>query len=293
MKKFFRNLFNRSVLSLSRLGIGKYHKVRVTAKFMKSHLKQDVVEVHGHKIFLDVADSLNLSTKIFEEFEVKVVQKMIRKGDVVIDLGAHIGYYTLLFANLVGKTGRVIAFEPEPTNYELLEKNLKINGYKNVVLVNKAVSSKTGKNRLYLDEFNTAGNTLFKLKEDQASIEIDSISLDDYFKDYGGKINFVKMDIEGEEPEAIKGMCSILRRRNGIKIMTEFNPWLLEKNGKNPEEYIQLLEKFDFNIYEIDTEDKRLIPFSFEKLLKIPQSEKKSYFVNLLCVRGEIPQISK
>ncbi len=293
MKKFFRNLFNRSVLSLSRLGIGKYHKVRVTAKFMRSHLKQDAVEVHGYKIFLDAADTLNLSTRIFEEFEVKVVQKMIRKGDVVIDLGAHIGYYTLLFANLVGKTGRVIAFEPEPTNYELLEKNLKINGYKNVVLVNKAVSSKTGKNTLHLDEINTTGHTLFNTKEDQTSIEIDSISLDDYFKDYGGKINFVKMDIEGEEPEAIKGMCSILRRRNGIKIMTEFNPWLLEKNGKNPEEYIQLLEKFDFNIYEIDTEDKRLIPFSFEKSLKIPQSEKKSYYVNLLCVRGEIPQISK
>ena len=72
-----------------------------------------------------------------------VVTKEIQPGDTVLDLGANIGYFTLLFAKLVGNNGIVFAFEPEPQNIALLTKNIKINNYKNVTLVPKAVSNTT------------------------------------------------------------------------------------------------------------------------------------------------------
>ena len=67
-----------------------------------------------------------------------LVKRIVRNGDIVVDIGAHIGYYTLIFARLVGPKGKVFAFEPEPNNFNLLIKNIKINGYKNIIPVQKA-----------------------------------------------------------------------------------------------------------------------------------------------------------
>ena len=106
-------------------------------------------------MFLDSNDSLRLSINgTYSEYETDVMKKIVKKGDVDLDLGANIGYYTLIFAKIVGKNGKVFAFEPDLTNFTLLKKNVEINGYKNVVLINKAVSDKTGKLKLFLNERN-------------------------------------------------------------------------------------------------------------------------------------------
>ena len=106
-------------------------------------------------MFLDSVDSLRLSFNgVYEPCETEFVMNEIKKGDVVLDIGANIGYYTLIFARLVGEEGKVFAFEPDPENFALLKKNVEINGYHNVVLVQKAISNKTGKIRLFkFDDF--------------------------------------------------------------------------------------------------------------------------------------------
>src|SRR5262245_13382224 len=112
--------------------------------------ERQTVNIHGNRMVLheqasDVVISRELAEKqIFEPFETKLVLENICRGDWVIDVGANIGYYTLLFAQKVGQRGRVFAFEPDPENFELLEHNVRQNGYDNVVLVNKAVAEKTG-----------------------------------------------------------------------------------------------------------------------------------------------------
>ncbi len=111
---------------------------------MVSFLKSNFAEVQGQKMFLDKKDVLGLSINgVYEPLETKLVRKEVKKSDVVLDIGANIGYYTLILAKLVGKKGRVFAFEPDPTNFALLKKNISINGYKNVILVPKAVAGKT------------------------------------------------------------------------------------------------------------------------------------------------------
>ncbi len=87
------------------------------------------VRVLGHRMFLDRFDSLSLSVVgRHEQCITELVQQIIKPGDIVLDIGANIGYYTLIFARCVGPTGHVYAFEPDPGSFALLQKNVQING---------------------------------------------------------------------------------------------------------------------------------------------------------------------
>jgi FkbM family methyltransferase len=251
----------------------------------KEVAKSKFAEVQGHKMFLDSKDSLNLSINgIFEPFETEIVKKEIKKGDIVLDIGANIGYYTLIFAKLVGEQGKVFAFEPEPDNFALLEKNVEINGYRNVVLVQRAVSNKTGEIRLYLSEDNKGDHRIYDSHDGRKSIEVEAIRLDDYFKNYDGRIDFIKMDIQGAEGGAIQGMPLLLEKAKNLKLTTEFWPIGLIRFGIEPEGYLKLLLKHGFKIYHINEQEKRLEPANIALLLETYTPE-GGFFTNLSCVR--------
>jgi len=186
----------------------------------------------------------------------------------------------------VGKEGKVFAFEPEPTNFSLLAKNVEINGYKNVVLIKKAVSNKTGKIKLYISEIGSKDHKIYDLNSGRHFIEIESIRLDDYFKDYDGKIDLIKMDIQGAEPSAIQGMAGLLNKNKDVKIITEFAPSLIKKSGAKPEEYLKALMEHGFKLYDIN-EGFRLTNIS--ELLEAYASE-AGKITDLLCIRGQIPK---
>ena len=96
--------------------------------------------VHGHRMLLDRYDTLDLRRQgIFEPLATALLPLLVGDGDMVIDVGANIGYYTLLCARLVGKRGLVYAFEPEPQAFALLEQNVALNGYRNVVARRQAL----------------------------------------------------------------------------------------------------------------------------------------------------------
>lgn len=216
MYKVILSIFRKGVKVLSGHGIGKFYPVKVVFHFLSSRLKDTngIAEVQGHKMFLDSKDTLALSLwGVYEPLETELVKKEVKKGDVVLDIGANIGYYTLIAAKLVGENGKVFAFEPDPTNFAILKKNVELNGYKNVVLVQKAASNKTGKLKLYLSEDNSADHKIYDSHEGRQSTEIEATRLDDYFKNYNGEINLIKMDIEGAEGGAIQGMSSLLQKK--------------------------------------------------------------------------------
>jgi len=206
--------------------------------------------VSGHQMFLDEKDSLGLSTSIYESHEMEVVKREVHPGDVVLDIGANIGYYTLMFAKLVGNEGKVFAFEPEPENFSLLKKNVEINGYQNVILIPKAISNKNDLIQLYLCESNKGMHRIYNSVCCNSSIEIESIRADDYFNS-SHQINFIKIDIEGAEYAAIQGMQNILTQNQNIKIMTEFSPLALFEYGIDPRDYINTLLKYDFTLFSI------------------------------------------
>jgi FkbM family methyltransferase len=268
-------------------GIGRFYPIRIANNFMIPHLKSNFAVVQGHKMFLDSKDSLCLSIYgVYEPFETELVKKEIKKGDVVLDIGANIGYYTLIFAKLVGGEGKVFAFEPDPTNFTLLKKNVEINGYKNVIMVQKALSNKTGKIKLYLSEDNKGDHRIYDSGDNRQSIEIESIRLDDCFKNYNGGIDFIKMDIQGAEGGALQGMSNLLNKNKNVKIVTEFWPIGLKGFGIEPEDYLKLLLKHGFKLYHTNEEKKEIEEVTnIFKLLEIYTPEKGNY-TNLLCTRG-------
>ena len=133
-----------------------------------------------------------------------------------------------------------------------MKKNVEINGYENVVLVNKAVSNKNGKLKLFLNEKNKADNRMYNSNNGRKSIEIESIKLDDYFKGYKRKINLIKIDIQGAELKVIDGMRDLLRKNKNVKLISEFWFLGLKKGGIEPFDYLDMLFKNGFVISEIN-----------------------------------------
>jgi FkbM family methyltransferase len=246
----------------------KIYICRVILTFVVSILSP-TAEFHGNKMYLNVSFLPILLGKIYEEFETSVIEKEIKEGDIVVDIGANIGYYTLIFAKLVGEKGKVFAFEPHPKNFCLLKKNVEINGYKNVVLEQKAVSNTTGKARLYVYYDHPGAHHLHDTGDGRGWIEISTVRLDDYFANYDYQIDFVKMDIEGSEMAAVQGMYSILRKGRDMKIITEFNPMILKAFQVDPEEYLKLLLVHNFKIYLIDEKQRKIQPTDITRLLEI------------------------
>ena len=265
--------------------IAKIYIIKHLYRFIViNFLKANTVKIDGHKLFLDSEDSLRLSVYgQFEAFETEVIKKEIKEGDVVLDIGANIGYYALIFAKLVGPKGKVFAFEPDPENFALLNKNIKINEYKNVVLINKAVSNEVGEIKLYLNEYNKANHQIYPSKNHRKSILIQTTRLDDFFKDYKGKIDFVKIDIEGAEYLAIQGMSNLLNKNKNIKIITEFYPCWLENFNVKSEEYLKLLSKHGFKLYNLNKNAVKKT--SIPDLSKVYTVRKENY-TNLLCKKS-------
>ena len=237
-------------------------------------------------MFVGDDDIFDLSiNKIWEPNETSTVKKNVNTDDIVLDIGANIGYYTLLLAQLVGPKGKVYAFEPDPKNFELLEKNVTINNYKNVVLIQKAVSNNNAKTKLFLSE-DRAQNRIFDSSNDGMSnnIEVETITLDQFFKDIAQSIDFIKMDVEGTEFRVIQGMLEILHKTPKIKILTEFFPDLLNKSGIKPIDYVNLLSNEGFEISDIDNILTKISPTNFPKFV-IDTSNKKNNCTNLLCIK--------
>ena len=284
MKKIMNRIYQKSAKLLIGTGISQNDQVRKFVQTMNSQLKPDFVELEGNKLYLDPNDSLSLSLYGYhEKTETELVKQEIKPGDVVLDVGANIGYYTLLFAKLVGPQGHVFAFEPEPKNFELLTKNVNVNGYTNVTLIQKAVSNNTEIKNFYLTNKNTISHRLSKPDGECDSIKIETISLDN-FLDNNNTINFVKIDIHGSEGNAIKGMLSILKKNETIKILQEWWPDAIKEYNMDPENHLRILNELGFSHYEVDDINNKIKKTSIKELMKkYPNSKIKD--INIFSKR--------
>jgi len=188
MKNITRKLYQIGSTLISESSLSKYKLVQKGARWLRYRVKSDFVEIEGHKMFLDSFDSLKLSiNKSYEEFETEVTKKIVNDGDVVLDIGANIGYYTLIFAKLVGKNGKVYAFEPEPNNLAILKKNIEINGYKNIEVIDKVVSNKNGTVKLYISEQNKGHHSICEKRNQYIEVTCKSFS----FVIFGNNFYFI------------------------------------------------------------------------------------------------------
>jgi len=281
MKKLIIKIYNFLIHKFGDWGLEKIYPVRIVYYFLRKKLISNYTIVHGRKMYLDANDSLDLSINhIYEETETNLVRKEIKKGDVVLDIGANIGYYTLIFADLVGKEGQVYAFEPDSINYEILVKNIEVNGFKNITPVNKAVTNKLGKIPFYINKRNTGDNRIMDFENSAKKIEVEAVSLDDYFSEYRGKIDFIKMDIQGSEGLALEGMKKLIEKNKNIKVISEFWPGEMTKYKINHRDFLNFFESNNFKFYEISEEKKSVIEVKTKVLLE-KLNEKNGKYANL------------
>ena len=272
-------------------GLTKYSFVRKVKNYSSSHLQTDYAEVFGNKLFLS-KKGLALAVShygTYEKLEAKIMEEKIQVGNIVVDIGANIGLHTLNMARIVGNTGQVFAFEPDPSNFKILGKNVKVNNYKNIILEQKAVGDKHGRATLYHAD-NPGMHRIFPQTKARrglsGQVQVKLTSLDKYFIDSNlvDKINFIKIDVEGLEFSVLKGMENILKNNKKIKILFEFMPKNIMEAGFMPIELLNYLTLYDFKLYSIDEITEKLIHVSNnEEILKLCSTTNNTIGRNLFC----------
>ena len=161
----------------------------------------------------------------FSEFEVKVFEKAVRKGFVVLDIGANIGTHTVVFSRLVGSTGAVISFEPQKPIYYMLCGNVAINSLVNVDCVNAAAGKSPGSIKVPKIDYSQPGSfgSLSLLPKYPANAVMEVVRLFSVDELNLSKCDFIKIDIEGMELEAISG---------AVKTIEKYQPILCVENDR-------------------------------------------------------------
>jgi FkbM family methyltransferase len=248
-------------------------------------VKNRTAIVGGHFMHLDPHDSLDLSlNQVYEPLETELVRRLVKKGDTVLDIGANIGYYTLILARQVGPAGRVFAFEPDAENFLLLKRNVKWNGYKNVVLVNAAVSNEPGVLNLYLCGNNRGDHRIYPSGDARRTIEVSAVVADEYLGNLSNQIQFVKMDVQGAEGRVLLGLQKTLRHSPSCRLIFEFWPQGLVRSGDDPRKVLQLLSLQGFELQLLDEARKELMRVEPEVVLQEFTVEKGNQ-TNLLASR--------
>ena len=285
IKQSFSQLYLQTLEKLSAgHGLVRKHKsLRHIDNIIKKLLSSKFVYINNSKMELfGIMTRLSLHGT-WEKSETEIIKKIIKEGDYVLDLGANIGYYTLLFSRLVGDKGKVFAFEPDPKNFSVLKRNIELNNYKNVILVQKAVSNKNGNTNLFLSDVNTGDHRLFADIKNKKSIVIQTVKLDDYFKDLHKPISFIKMDIQGSEGLAIDGMKKLLSKNHKPTLLTEFWKYGLINSGIEPNSFLQNMSNLGFSPFLIDEKKESLEQTTIEELEDFPSTFEK--YANLLWVK--------
>lgn len=209
-----------------------------------------------------------------EKESVMWCRKLIRPGMVVVDVGAHIGYYTRIFSRLVGNSGRVFSFEPSSENFPVLSKNLSAGKYRNVTLFNKAVGAKNEKGTLFVSpgHSNHSLNAGFTESVGQEQVEI--VPLDLVLSQQGiSRVDFIKVDVEGFEIHVLNGLMNVVKNSSEVHMLVEYNPLALRSGGFQPVDLLTLIKDLGFDAF-------RILP---DGSLRNDISDAQQETFNLLC----------
>ena len=156
-------------------------------------------------------------------------ERFLRPGDVAVDVGAHIGYFATVFANAVGAEGAVYAFEPDPDNFVILERNKALNRFGQMSCQPLAVSDRAATMPLYRSLSNMWGSSLHSKSMHSTHVTVEAAPLDQLLEVEQGPIRLIKIDVEGAELDVLRGMTELLARHaTPPAIIMEFAPDQIE-----------------------------------------------------------------
>jgi len=276
LSKFAMKLGGRKILRT--MGIDE---TKLADKFVKSVTPSNgIIEVNGLKIKASKTARMTILTGENEPSTTSLIKKELKPGMRVLDLGANFGWFTLISSKIVGESGHVYAFEPDPSLMESLKTNVKLNKMNNVSFVPLAVSNKSGTGKLSLNPTYPTRNRLDSKIPLENTVDVNTISIDDFCEKNHVIVDFIKMDVEGSEVKALEGMKKTILASPKIKIVSEFNPGAISGVGSSPEDFINFLEQHGFTIKKIDENKKEIL-----KTIK-KEEFTKSDVCNLYCFKS-------
>jgi FkbM family methyltransferase len=205
--------------------------------------------IFGADFELDLEDFIQrqIYLGVFEPHETRIVRTNLRPGGTFVDVGANVGYYTAMAANIVGQAGRVYAFEPSPYAFARLRCMVDRNRFSNVTVNQCGLSDAPGTVNLYLgrDSHNHTPTMVAHENSNATSVAVDT--LDNFGARLGiDRIDLLKIDVEGYEPRVLAGAQRLLQERRIGSILCEFNEHWLSRAASNPEHLEDLMRTAGF-----------------------------------------------
>lgn len=216
-----------------------------------------------------------------DRYNLYLIEKLVKPGSTAFDIGANVGFYSSFLSQIVGKTGCVYCFEPDIVNFNHLNKELK--NKSNIKIFQKAVAAETGKLTLYTSDLLNIDHRTYEPESYNTKYDVEKVALDD-FVNHQFKVDFIKMDIQGFEMDALQGMKDILTENEDIVLLTEFWPYGLLQAGSSALLMFNYFTNLGFTVYRIDKG--RLTPLNAADVLSI----KIDFMVdtNILVSRKEV-----
>jgi FkbM family methyltransferase len=185
---------------------------------------------------------------IYEVWETRCIERTVKPGWVVVDAGANIGCFSLLFARLVGSNGKVHAFEPVKSTHDALRRNIKLNSAANVCTYRVALSDTCGEVALLSPDGNDPGKTRVACDGERGSEMTQSMTLDTFVEEHNlDRLDFIKVDIEGSELRFLTGAAKTLARFRPI-VMIELNPSAIARFGSSVDRLVAYLREFGYRL---------------------------------------------
>jgi FkbM family methyltransferase len=229
---------------------GRFHlMVRLAHRWLLRVLLPSKVTYEGLSFSADPGFRIILASGSFEPHVMRVFKPLVPESGTVIDLGAHVGVYTLVAASRMRSGGRVFAFEPNPHTRRVLAENIQANRLGDrVTIVPMAVSNHAGQVKIHIARDVPDMSGLFTPSTISGEeTMVGATSLDSFLATAGWpEVRLIKMDIEGSESAALEGMAELCSRQRRLSLITEVNRETMAWAGSKPEELLGQLHRLGF-----------------------------------------------
>ncbi len=174
----------------------------------------------------------------------------LRPGQVFVDVGANLGYFTLIAANAVGRAGRVHSFEPEPRNFALLRKNAALNGFEHVTAHQVAIGDRAGEAVLHLSSANLGAHSLVKQDDLTRELRVPVMTLTAALEQETRPVGMIKIDIQGLDLSVLWGAEELIAGQSPRpRVVMEFNPCEFEKADPGLVRFQDFLRRLGYRVH--------------------------------------------
>lgn len=198
---------------------------------------------------------------IWEPYETSLVLSLLQPGDVFVDVGANIGYFSVLAASVIGECGKVFAFEPDPDNFRLLQANAALNGLQERISAAEAGLAETAADgRLFLSEDNLGDHQIFGAGPERNSVPISLVNGSQYLGPRLQRLDLLKVDTQGSEYQVMAGLLPLLQSLPNVpRVIIELTPLSLRQGGASGRQLIELLATLQQPLSIVDHIQHRLV----------------------------------